>query len=497
MSAFSTEVKGDPVGMTDEKTQGVLNFFKEINEFPRCFMYDRNMGVWLQKWAEVNGYPAEGDTTGNVVIRVPATKGYEKASTIVLQSHMDMVCEKSSDSAHDFFKDPVRLIREGEWLKADKTTLGADDGIGMALAFAMAKDPAIKHPPLELLFTVGEESGMRGANALYGGFIQGRVLINLDSEEEGAITIGSAGGLSTAIVMQAKPEKLPSPYGIYVLKVDGLQGGHSGVDIHRKRGNAIKILDRALETIIKNRTELRLVDLKGGSRLNAIPRQAAALIAFKPERFKEVLKTVKDVEQIMRQEYALTDKGLTITLSALEKDKPDKGFTPQDSSRAVSLLGALPDGVAAMDPYFKGMVETSNNLGTIETNAYGLTIMSNQRSSDMARLEELTNKIRQIAAGAGAWTKDFNGYEPWLPNLESNLLKRGKEVYRKLYGREPIVAVVHGGLECGLISAKCGGLDIIAVGPTIEGAHSPSEKLYIPSIGKVREFLAALLATYK
>ncbi|RPI77187.1 MAG: aminoacyl-histidine dipeptidase [Desulfobacteraceae bacterium] len=485
----------NPAG-AQEKDQAVLNLFKEITAVPRCFMYERNMGIWLQNWARENGFQAEADSTGNVVIRVPATKGYAQAPIIVLQSHMDMVCEKSSTATHDFFKDPIRIKQEGEWLAAEQTTLGADDAIGMALALAIAKDSPSRHPALELVFTVGEESGFRGINALDGSFIKGRVLINLDSELEGAITIGSAGGRTTGISLPVKSEKLPKSCGIYTLKVDGLQGGHSGVDIHLKRGNAIKILARVLETL-KSHAEIRLIELKGGSRVNAIPRQAEAVLAFDSVRSEKIRKIAKDLEQILHQELALTDKGLTVTLAPFEREKPSKGFTVQDSSRVISLLAALPDGVANMNPRFKDVVETSNNLGILQSNADSITLVSNQRSSSLAGLGELTAKIRNICFAAGATTNDQNSYDPWQPNPDSALLKRGKGVYRKLFGREPLVTVIHGGLECGVMAAKFRNMEIIAIGPTIQGAHAPGERVHIPSIGKVRKFLVELLASYK
>ena len=480
----------------EEKDQAVLNLFKEITAVPRCFMYERNMGIWLQQWARENGFQTEADSTGNVVIRVPASKGYEKAPIIVLQSHMDMICEKSSAATHDFYKDPIRLKQEGEWLLAEQTTLGADDGIGMALALAMAKDSTGRHPALELVFTVGEESGFRGVNALDGSFIKGRVLINLDSELEGAITIGSAGGRTTGISLPVKSEKLPKSCGIYALKVDGLQGGHSGVDIHLKRGNAIKILARALETL-KSHAGIRLLELKGGSRVNAIPRQAEAVLAFESVRSEKVRKIVKDLEQILQQELALTDKEFTFTYTPFEREKPSKGFTAQDSSRIILLLAALPDGVARMNPRFKDAVETSNNLGILQSNADSITFVSNQRSSSLAGLGELTAKIREISFEAGASANDQNAYDPWQPNPDSALLKRSKEVYYKLFGREPVVTVIHGGLECGVLAAKFKNMDIIAIGPTVQGAHAPGERVHIPSIGKARKFLAALLASYK
>ena len=480
----------------EENDQAVLNLFKEITAVPRCFTNESNMGIWLQKWAQENGYQAEGDSTGNVVIRVPATRGYEQAAIIVLQSHMDMVCEKSSASTHDFFKDPIRLKQEGEWLQADQTTLGADDGIGMALALAAAKDPMAPHPALELLFTVGEESGMVGADALSESFLRGRVLINLDSEKEGSITVGSAGSRTTGMAMPIKQEKLPESYSIYALKVDGLQGGHSGVDINRKRGNAIKLLGKALEAVRKD-AEIRLIELKGGSRVNAIPRQAEALLAFDKDRLGKVQKTMKNLAKTLQQELSLNDKGLTIGLTSFDGDRPANGFTVSDSSRIISLLAALPDGVAKMDPRFQGMVETSNNLGVLQTNADGLTLLSLQRSSSMAGLEELTSKIKEISSAAGASANDQNGHDPWQPNPDSNLLKRSKEVYYKLFGREPYVGTVHGGLECGVLAAKFRNMDIIAVGPSVQGVHAPGERVHIPSIGKVRKFLAALLASFK
>ncbi len=243
--------------------------------------------------------------------------------------------------------------------------------------------------------------------------------------------------------------------------------------------------------------EIRLIELKGGSRVNTIPTQAEALLAFNPDRLEKVRKTLKDLEQILQQELALTDKGLTIRLTSFDRDRPTKGFTVPDSSRIIALLAALPDGVANMNPRFQGVVETSNNLGVLQTNADGLTLLSNWRSSSMAGIEELALKIKEISSEAGASANDQNGYDPWQPNPDSNLLKRSKEVFRKLFGREPDVATVHGGLECGVLAAKFRNMDIIAVGPSVQGAHAPGERVHIPSIGKVRKSPAALLASFK
>ncbi len=480
----------------DEKTRQILDIFEQISAIPRCSKHERDVSTWLTKWAKDNGLKARSDQMGNVVINVPATTGYENASGIVLQGHLDMVCEKTPESNHNFSKDPIRLIYDGDWLSADKTTLGADNGIGIAIGLALAKERTIAHPPLELLFTVEEETGLTGAQSLKSQFIEGTVFINIDSEEEGTFTIGAAGGRVTLIELPISTERLPKDFTTSKLQVRGLRGGHSGVDIHKHRGNANTILARTLD-VANRSSEIRLISMKGGTRTNAIPRDAETLIAYKSTQFPTLQKLISEFEQTVQQEYALSEHSLSITFS-----QPDTGgffgpaLTQNDTDNVIKLLHTLPDGVAEMSSDIEDLVETSNNIATVELNKRSLIVLSFQRSSVMPKLEEITAKIEDTAARSGAETRNVGEYPAWEPNMNSALLKRGKEVYKTIFEKEPVVSIVHAGLECNVIGSKYPGIDMLSIGPTIENPHSPDEKLYIPSISNVWKFLVALLKSY-
>ncbi len=480
----------------DEKTIEILDIFQQINAIPRCSKHEEKISQWLKQWADDNGFKVRNDNAGNMVIKVPATIGYENTPGIVIQGHMDMVCEKTSDSDHDFSKDPIRFIYEGEWLKADKTSLGADNGIAIALGLALAKDKTVAHPPLELLFTVDEETGLTGANLLEPGFIKGNILLNIDSEDEGVFTVGCAGGKDTRITLPLKFSKISKNNEIYKLMGYGMRGGHSGIDIHKQRANANNILARTLNIANKS-SEIRLISIKGGTAHNAIPRDAEAFVACDPSQFSSLQKIIEEFEQTVKKEYASTEISLAISLIQADTHAFDRSaLTREDTSKVINLLLALPHGVARMSANMEGVVETSNNLATIEIKDKSLIVHTSQRSSVMSRLDEITSKIEAIAALSGANTKSVNEYPAWQPDMTSPLLKRCKKIYKNLFNKNPVVKTIHAGLECGVIGSKYQDMDMISLGPTIENPHSPDEKLYIPSISKVRDFLVALLKSY-
>jgi dipeptidase D len=475
----------------------VLTIFKEISAILRCSGQEKNIAAWLRKWAMDHRMKVESDPTGNVVIKVPATKGFENAPGIVLQGHMDMVCEKNPASSLDFSKDPIRLVHDGDWLKADNTTLGADNGIGMALCLSLAKDQSVAHPPLELLFTVEEETGLTGAESIQPGFLSGQILINIDSEDEGIFTVGSAGGRMLTIDYPVSSEPRPDSFKAYRLQIHGLRGGHSGVDIHKHRGNANKILAGALVAIC-NTAEIKLLSMKGGTRSNAIPRDAEAVIAFDPVRFPTLERIIGEYEQRVRHEYGESDPSVSVILSEVPPENNSGfGLIQKDFDATVKLLSDLPDGVVEMSPDIEGFVETSNNLATIELTEKALTILCFQRSSSMAKLDKLTSSMDTLSATAGATIRSGGDFPPWEPNTHSSLLVRCRQVYQNLFGMEPKVSAIHAGLECSIIGSKYPGLDMISLGPTIENPHSPDERLYIPSVQKVRDFLVALLRSYQ
>ncbi|HPA13824.1 MAG TPA: aminoacyl-histidine dipeptidase [Desulfobacterales bacterium] len=479
-----------------EKTQEILDIFHKISGIPRCSTNEERIGQWLEQWGKNNGFTVRKDHAGNLVINIPATPGSEDKPGIVLQGHMDMVCEKTPDSDHDFSKDPIRIIHEGDWLKADKTTLGADNGIAIGIALAIAADDTIAHPTLELLFTVDEESGLTGANRMESGFIHGRILINIDSEDEGVFTVGCAGGEEIRILLPLNFSSIPDGFKFYELTAHGIRGGHSGIDIHKNRANANKILARALDLAIHS-LPIRLVSFKGGKAHNAIPREAEAVIACDPAQFPLLQDGIRKFEQTAREEYALTERTLAFSLSETKAGAFDgRVLTPQDTRRVFDLLLALPDGVSRMSPEIEGLVETSNNLATVEIKENFLSILSSQRSCVPSRLKEIGSKIKAIASLAGAAAKSGNAYPPWQPEMTSPLLKRCEKTYQQLFNRNPEVKIIHAGLECGIIGSKYPGMDMISIGPTIKNPHSPDEKLFIPSIAPVRNFIAELLESY-
>lgn len=479
-----------------QKTKQILDLFEEIDAIPRCSKHEEKIGAFLLEWGKKHGLQTKTDKVGNVLIKVPATAGYERSGAVVIQGHMDMVCEKTADSPHDFAKDPIRFVYEGDWLKADHTTLGADNGIALAMAMTMALDKTVVHPPLELLFTVDEETGLTGANALQGDFIEGKILLNVDSEDEGVFTVGCAGGRDTHISLPLHYEDAPAGFVMARLKAGGMTGGHSGVNINEERANAIRVLVRALVEI-KSGFDMRLADIAGGTAHNAIPRDAWADIFIPRDSFKAIEKTASDQEQVFRKEFKKTDPDLKLSLELQPETMGKRPLTVADSARICDLVIALPHGVAAMSTEIKGLVETSNNLANVKIANSKLEIVTSQRSSVMTRLHALTWRIEAIARLAGAQAASGNGYPSWQPNLQSPLLARCKDVYRKLFGREPQVEAIHAGLECGIIGDKKAGMDMISFGPTLKNPHSPDEKIQVESIGKIWDFLAELLKSLK
>jgi dipeptidase D len=481
----------------DQNVKKVLDIFEQINAIPRCSKNEEQIVLWLKQWAEENQFPVKVDAAGNMVITVAPTAGFEQSAGIVIQGHVDMVCEKSPDSGHNFATDPIRHVFDGDWLKADKTTLGADNGIAIALAMALATNDSVAHPPLELLFTVDEETGLNGAKLLEPGFVSGKVLLNVDSETEGEFTVGCAGGRNTLVSRKLEFDDLDGDSTVFSVNMQGLHGGHSGLDIHKQRANANKILARTLDRILKTR-RIRLVALKGGTAHNAIPRDAEAIIACDPSEAASVSKAITDFEKIVQSEYASIEPRLAVGLTTLESGTVDnRALSEQETRSVIDLVLSLPHGVMGMSPEFEGLVESSNNLATVEITNESLQLLTSQRSSVMSRMDEVTSNINAAAALAGANSQSDSEFSPWPPNMQSALLKRCQEVYEKVAGRQPAIQSLHAGLECAIIGEKYEGMDMISFGPTMEDPHSPNERIFVPSIGKVWEFMVALLESYK
>ncbi len=478
-----------------QQTIEILEIFEQINAIPRASKNEQAISAWLARWGEQRGLVTRSDKWGNVVIEVPGTGGYEDAPVVVLQGHMDMVCEKTPDSNHDFSKDPIRPLIDGDWLTADRTTLGADNGIAIAMGLALAGSKTAAHPPLELLFTVDEEQGMTGAANMEPGFVSGKVMLNLDSEDEGVFTIGCSGGRETVIEAQLEMQPLPEGMEVCSLKVSGLNGGHSGVDIGKHRACANKLLARALYHIQRS-CPLRLVGLDGGTAHNAIPREAAGFFAVKKGDSDSLVKIVKEFENELKSEFAAIESSLSLTLEQAD-NKGVEAVAEQDSHRAVLMLNAVPHGVVSMSADVEGKVETSTSFATLKLDDGKLEVLTSQRSSVMSRLDAISSEVASIATLAGAAFRFGNQYPSWPANIKSPLITRCSEVYNRMFGREPVFEIIHAGLECAVIGGTYPEMDMISLGPTIENPHSPDERMNIHSLEKSWEFLLELLKTFK
>jgi dipeptidase D len=433
---------------------------------------------------------------------------------------MDMVCEKCKDSKHDFSRDPIRCICEGDWLRGDGTSIGADNGIAIAIGLVLAeagKRGEIEHPPLELLFTVDEETGLTGARGLGAGFFEGKVLLNLDSEEEGVFVIGCAGGQNSLITLPVEWElldfKKENLFKFFRISIEGLEGGHSGTEINKQRANGIQLLSLALVRLREKigAENVRLVLINGGSVHNAIPSIAEAFVALHKEKLEKSEKAVSDLRQAFKAEYAKTDPKLTLNLEEISKeiifevaeDKISREevpcvrvFSARTEEKLIELILGLPHGVYRMSETIHGLVETSNNLATVRTAENEVMIVSSQRSSNNLRLAEISGKVEAVSKLAGAWVEHEPGYPAWEPYPSSELLLKCKKVYTETFGKDPEIKVIHAGLECGIVGSVNEGMEMISFGPTIKDAHCPSEKIFIPSIEKVWIFLVNLFKTY-
>ena len=480
----------------ETKTREILDRFEEISRIPRCSKNEQAISQWLQNWAAEKNFKSIADSTGNICVKVPASAGAEDAPVIVIQGHMDMVCEKTPESNHDFSRDPIQVKYDGDWITADNTTLGADNGIALAVATVLAEDKALMHPPLELLFTVNEESGLIGAKRLDANMIEGKVLLNIDSEEEGEFTVGCAGGQDTRVHLALERSDLPAGLHCFDLTVHGLRGGHSGIDIHKHRASANKLLARALHAVNTN-TLMYIISFQGGTVHNAIAREATARIVCDPNVSEQLQTLIADVEQQMQAEYAVAEPSLKLSFQSVDENPVcESALSAEDTLKIIRLLLALPFGVAEMSADIDGLVETSSNLANVELNDQRLSILSSQRSLIRSRLEDITNRIESIAALAGARVTAENSYPPWQPDMDSLLLKRCQAIYSDLFKKEPVVKSIHAGLECGIIGSKKEGMEMISFGPTIRFPHSPEEKLYVPALIRIWEFITRLLASY-
>lgn len=456
----------------------VFEFFAEILQIPRPSKKEDKIIEYLLKWGNDRKLETLRDDIGNVLIRKPATKGYENKPWVCLQSHMDMVCEKNSDKVFDFEKDAIETFIEDGWLKAKGTTLGADDGIGMAMALAILDSDDIEHGNIECLFTVDEETGLSGAEALGEDFLNSRILINLDSEDEGELFIGCAGGKDT---MGKIPYELePSPKGkAYKISVFGGKGGHSGDDINKGLANANKVLNRILWTL-NDTMDYALASFEGGNLRNAIAREANAVVVVDDEDAKEMIEMVKKYNEDIRFEFRSTEPNLGVKIEEVER--PKEVIDPMTQEDLLNVLYAIPHGVLSMSREIPNFVETSTNLASVKMVDNCFVIATSQRSSIETAKEAACDRNEACLRLVGADVTHGDGYPGWVPNPQSKILKIAEQSYEKLFGKKPIVRAIHAGLECGLIGEKYKGMDMISFGPTLRGVHSPDEKLEIKTV---------------
>lgn len=473
------------------KPKAVFDYFAEINKVPRPSKHEEKMIAYLKDFAEKNSLAFKTDEAGNVLIAKPATPGMESRPTVVLQGHMDMVCEKRSDRVIDFENDPIETFIDGEWMRAKGTTLGADDGIGVALAMAILTDSTIKHGPIECLFTRDEETGLTGAFAIEPGFMTGKYLINLDSEDEGEIFIGCAGGVNTDIEFEYYAESIPEGYVAMRVVVDKLTGGHSGDDINKNRANANKVLARFLYDI-GGKYDVKLCSIDGGNLHNAIPRHAEAVIAVPEEQKHEIRSDFNIFAAAIQDEYHTTEPTAEFLMESVET--PETAIDDITANNLIAALNAVHNGVYEWSQDIPHFVETSSNLASVKMPEEGkIKIVASQRSSTHSQLDAVCNVVASAFNLAGADVLINEGYPGWKPNPDSELLKITVEKYKELFGKEPKVRAIHAGLECGLFSEKYPGLDMVSFGPTLRGVHSPDEKLLIPTVEMVWKHLVAII----
>ena len=476
--------------ISDLCPKNVWTIFDEITKVPRPSKHEEKIRQYLREWATKNNIEFNEDATGNIVMHRPASEGCENAPVLTMQAHMDMVCEKNNDVAFDFMNDPIETVIDGDWVRANGTTLGGDNGIGMAGAMAALVDDSIKHGPLEALFTVDEETGLTGAFALEENFIKGKYLINLDSEDEGEVFVGCAGGIDTVATLPYSTEVVPEGYHFMKITVDGLKGGHSGCDIHLGLGNSIKILSRFMVSWMRN-YPLYLISFEGGNLRNAIPREASAVVAI-PKEDKEFITIALNIfAGNVADELKGVDDDFRMRWESCERSE---AIEQKTAFALINALNACAQGVMAMSKDIEGLVETSTNLASVKMSEHGKFVIStSQRSSVESAKYAVGFSVESAFALAGADVTHSDGYPGWKPNMDSSILKTTVDTYEQLFGEKPAIKAIHAGLECGLFKSKYPNLDMISFGPTIRGVHSPTERLHIPAVANFYKHLVAII----
>jgi len=466
------------------------SFFEQICSIPHPSHHEQALADWIAGWARGEGLEVHRDNAGNLIINKPATAGMESRKGVILQAHLDMVPQKNTDVAHDFSRDPIRPFVDGEWVTARDTTLGADNGIGVASTLAVLADRTLRHGPLEVLLTVNEEAGMSGARELEPGLLKGKILINTDAEQEGEIYMGCAGGVNANLRLPVSRTEVGPGQAAFALSLTGLKGGHSGCDIHLERGNANKLMARLL-CHLGQQLPLQLGALSGGSLRNAIPREAMAILTVPAQSADLLAAEVSAFQALLQQEFGAIEP--TLRLGLTSHDTPAWVLDTETQTRLLNLLMALPNGVMAMSGQIDGVVETSTNLGVVHQQQDHVHIQCLLRSLVDSRREQLQQMFDSVAQLAGAELQFDGLYPGWAPNLRSPIMATVRQLYQDTYGSRPQIMVIHAGLECGLFKAAYPHWDMVSFGPTIRFPHSPDEKVHIPSVGKYWQLLVGLL----
>ena len=470
----------------------VFKYFEEISQIPRGSKNEKGISDYLRNFGESLGLETIQDESLNIIIRKPSTPGYENAPGVVLQGHMDMVCEKNKSTNHDFMKDPIKLRIDGDYVYATDTTLGADNGIAVAMGLAILASNDIAHPALELLVTVDEEAGMTGAMALDGSLVKGKYILNLDSEEEGYLLVSCAGGvtaLSTLPVEFVKPEATKKAY---LLEIKGLLGGHSGMDIIKQRGNANKLLGRLLNLL---NVDFDIAKVEGGSKNNAIPREADCVIMVNNDQIDEFTTQLKDITNIFKHELRTSDPGLEIACS--ETATPELILDSTSKDRVIKMLNLIPNGIQTMSMDIENLVESSTNLGVLRTTDSTVTFECAVRSSVKSLKEDITARMELLVTELGGNLELISDYPAWEYAKDSNLEKVCIEAYKNLTGKEPIIMALHAGLECGLLLDKIPNAEAISFGPNMYDVHTPNEHLSISSTENTWKYLLEVLKSIK
>ncbi|MCQ2314809.1 MAG: aminoacyl-histidine dipeptidase [Bacteroidales bacterium] len=464
--------------------------FYSLTQIPRPSKHEEKVVAFIKKFGEDLGLETIVDEIGNVIIRKPATPGYENRKCVILQAHIDMVPQKNSDKVHDFEKDPIITHIENGWVKADGTTLGSDNGLGASAAMAVLESKDLVHGPIEALFTIDEETGMTGANQLKPGVMQGDILLNMDSETEGELYVGCAGGIDTVGTFHTTKENVPAETTAYQIVVKGLKGGHSGMDINLGRANANKVMNALLMMGYEN-FGLRLATINGGSLRNAIPRESFAIVVVPNAKKNEFEAYVKEYETIVKEEFGDKEPDAAIYVEAASA--PDFIIDAKSFCGLMTAVAQHPNGVIAMSKDFEGTTETSSNLAIVKSEGDTIMLASLQRSLVDASKDKLAEQIRKVLTNAGAEAVSSGSYPGWKPNIDSPILNTMKAVYKQLFNKEAKIMVVHAGLECGILGSKYPNWDMMSFGPTLVHPHSPDEALNIESVGLFWQFLTETL----